>query len=186
MPDEQYKFLIKQIDIARRANLSTNINCGALRRIGKTYALKQMIREYNSANPQETIAILIVNSNLIGEYSEFRNNRFIRIITLNGVHNHLLGYDAAVFADEVPNVEDLISNFNNVHFIAGFYSIPYSSSIYLNNPRLIENREELMKLLEQWSQDPQAQIIVDNHPNFEYVDKRIKITNNKMKFIQRH
>jgi len=97
-------------------NLPHNINCGSLRRIGKTNCLLQIATEFKYARPDTHILII---SNLdIDLYRELDFN----IIRPQNLLDIFRGISNAIFfADEIPDAE-IICRGCNLEFIAGFYS----------------------------------------------------------------
>lgn len=113
-----------------------NVNCGILRRIGKSLALKTMIRDSTVRN----VMVLVPNQNFRQVYYEIvrlfeqTQKRFSLCIVRNtDIYQQqtmflrgLLTYNDTVhiYADEVPNAELIVSGAGNNRavFIAGFYS----------------------------------------------------------------
>lgn len=124
--------LMRTHDMRVRSGHSLNINCGNLRRIGKTTCIRTMLER----TPQTKI-IIIPNQNLMHEYRNLARVFVLPPISITGNARRryemelmsLLngrGGDAYVFADEVPEAEELISTYcvtDRVHFVAGFYSV---------------------------------------------------------------
>jgi hypothetical protein len=107
----------------RRQNI-TNINCGMLRRIGKTECLIQIMLEC----PVSVRKVLIVPSDR--NTTQFMLHGGLNLIYINSTSQSINEFfrgnndPTAVYADEVPNAQYLIEalHINSIHFIAGFYS----------------------------------------------------------------
>jgi len=88
-----------------------NINCGNLRRIGKTECLKSMIRESRS----ECVVLVQYQYDL----ETYERDGYRAILVRDG-NFRLRGHVWNVYADEVPDAEQRI--YQPAQFIAGFYS----------------------------------------------------------------
>jgi len=105
---------------AYQQGINRNINCGSLRRIGKTHTLRRIIGEFRTLDAVRRIILLVPNMNYRNRYEDLYHNGTINVII--GNQNQLRGQaNAYVFADEVPTIEPIPSN-AGIEFIAGFYS----------------------------------------------------------------
>ena len=123
--------LIQQLEYYRNTLNIRNINCGMLRRIGKTEALKRIIKQYYAMHPEITIYILVRNRSMIIEYNLEMLNiaRILSIAELQHMQSFRGQMNVAFFADEIPNAEILFGE----NFVAGFYSTLDSPSIQNQN-----------------------------------------------------
>lgn len=122
----------------RRQGLTTNINCGYLRRCGKGQFLRAIILEeaLKEENKNKTFYILTTNRNNSREYTDLVDqNRVINvnhIIVRNIIAAHngtslyqlrgLTNSNCLFFSDEFPNIEEIINPMRLTLF-AGVYSI---------------------------------------------------------------
>lgn len=108
-----------------------NIDCGVLRRIGKTSCIKQLIQ--NSHRSLEENIVLVPSRNYSEEYrgiaQTFVVSPFVPIEVSRMELSQVLRADTRcfVYADEVRNAEEIVGTLNNTRLVfeVGFYSIPY-------------------------------------------------------------
>jgi hypothetical protein len=106
--------------MAYQHGINRNINCGSLRRIGKTNTLRRIISEFRAQDAVRRIILIVRTMNYRVRYEDLYGNGTINLII--GNQNQLRGQtNAYLFADEVPTIEQLNPN-SGVEFIAGFYS----------------------------------------------------------------
>ena len=112
-----------------------NLDCGKLRKIGKTSLLKAFIMRYRENNECAVICLAVKHNVQGHEYSNLVQDYIIdRIVTdpdqIRGLE------DVVIFADEVPEAESLYKGCGE--FVAGFYSTPTAQE-EPNLPDLPEN-----------------------------------------------
>jgi hypothetical protein len=106
--------------MAYEHGINRNINCGSLRRIGKTHTLRRIMSEFRAQDAVRRIILIVPTMNYRAAYEELYHDGTINLIISN--QNQLRGQaNAYLFADEVPVIEQLNPN-SGVEFIAGFYS----------------------------------------------------------------
>lgn len=109
-----------------------NINCGFLRRIGKTHCLISMIQ---MTNPP--VFLFVPTREMASAYNNIRSN-IDRICVIQtpvtyATYQELCNLTRSVsrdslinaYSDEIPGFEDAIMRNPHYNYIAGFYSIPY-------------------------------------------------------------
>ena len=155
---------------------SLNINCGTLRRIGKTTCIKELIR----GNSQRNNVVLVPNRNLLQDYAGVEVRPFV--FPTDNMRNRSRyelelsqivrgrSEDFYVYADEVPDAENIMEMFRDsptVHFVAGFYSIDSRSAYHrpaVYTPAVYTPLEhELPTIARILHDDPSSQIIVSRH-----------------------
>jgi hypothetical protein len=126
---------------------SLNINCGTLRRIGKTTCIRELIRR----NGQKNNIVLVPNSNFLQEYiniqvrpciipTDIENRRRYEFELSQMIRGSSENF--YVYADEVPDAENIMRIFENiptVHFVVGFYST-HNQHVYHRLDRLADRR----------------------------------------------
>ena len=123
--------LLRTHEYNRNNGLSLNIDCGFLRRIGKTECLRYLIRN----KPVSTRGILLLPNSYVRNWSEELRNYNLVCLTRQNFSNtppFLTSEQNFIYADEIPEAESVVRNWgrrNNI-FIAGFYSITLSRSEY--------------------------------------------------------
>ena len=117
--------LEEQLNLAVKYHPSININCGQLRRIGKTETIKKMIRDLMEKQPTSRVYVYVCNLHT-GKtcYSDLKKEGLIQDYFSN-VRNLRGQANAVVFSDEVPFAEDELEPFIRHGFVeykGGFYS----------------------------------------------------------------
>lgn len=202
MPPNDVLNLQQQWEYQSQSSGIRNINCGQLRRIGKTHTLIQMIREYDRNHPQrnEHIVVVVPNEGLGELYQRLIRERCLdRIVVVSDMERQLRGTPSVIFADEVPNIEQIIVRSNLWEFIAGFYNDIHQQRISVTReqsplydlsqvqqlpfPQPQSRRYDLIDTTELYVKPPKPlkYIKVDVVVNKSLVDK-----NNKMKFITKY
>jgi len=150
---------------------SLNINCGTLRRIGKTTCIKELIYE----NREQNNIILIPNSNFLQLYSNVQVRPFV--FPTQDINRRRYEFELSqlvrgrsedfyIYADEVPDAENIMEMFQDVpraHFVAGFYSVDSSRSAYHRPAVYVPPEHELPTIARILHDDPNSQIIVSRH-----------------------
>jgi hypothetical protein len=116
-----------------------NINCGILRRIGKTTTLIQMIKEYRSEHPEVFIILIIRIMQNARMYTELTKTGVVnKITTLQKLENiHSIG-KRAFFSDGVYDADKVVGKLYGAEtYIGGFYidkkiNLPEVSEIVLS------------------------------------------------------
>jgi hypothetical protein len=192
-------------ELQRQSNRSVNINCGFLRRIGKTQFLRQLMIEWRRSNLSSHIVLLVPNSSLIRTYQDLcsyndRQNIIDRVVVVNNFGPSELIRRSYVFADEVPDAERVCMHCGECTFIAGTYSNHDGDRQNLRAQNLRINRNgdayevgiDFMQGLTEWqsrlftTQDPNQPIqvpVLFNHSEFEPVPLYSKPKENKKEVL---
>lgn len=129
--------LLRSYEDTRILGYSLNINCGYLRRIGKTECLRRIIR----LKPISIRGILLLPSqNFVRNWVEETRDYNISCYVCPNVYprfnsqlNSQLSSSSPqyVYSDEVPDAETIVRNWGrqNIEFIAGFFSVHRSQNL---------------------------------------------------------
>lgn len=154
MSVENLMFMYNQI----QHGCPRNIDCGVLRRIGKTSCIKQLIQ--NSHRSYQENIVLVPAQSYTQEYRDiaptFVISPWLPIeVSRMELLQVLRGADTRyfIYADEVRNAEEIIESFEprRAVFEAGFYSIPYDQRRRI--PERTRNERERLTRHEQLTFD---------------------------------
>jgi hypothetical protein len=122
MPMADFNESAKHLFLMWRNFHYQNVDCGVLRRIGKTTVLKRMMVEYLKLYPEYTVALMAHSLDMAREcYREI----YGKIVAVSPKYweSKLRGIDKVLlFSDEVKGAEVLSERFPNIRYVAGFYS----------------------------------------------------------------
>jgi hypothetical protein len=157
-----YYNLEQQLEISINYDRIRNVNCGSLRRIGKTTTLKNLIRSFKNENWDVTTVLLIPRNSHREIYNDISQSIDVIETPSEFIRNMGRGQQIAVFADEVPNAEILVNQNQNgrINFVAGFYSVPPRSSRVFNPPQ--SQIEDLRRQVDNALVDPNYSIVSDH------------------------
>ena len=137
--------LVRQWEMSVQRDGPRNINCGMLRRIGKTQALRELISQYRRNQGSARVYVLVPTQEMGNVYRDLG----VTICSIQGSFaREICSNIALVFADEVPDAEIIIrNNFQSptITFIAGFYSNDNAGPIVYNPSP--SDREEILTTL---------------------------------------
>jgi hypothetical protein len=160
---------IRQVwEMHRQQGLNLNINCGDLRRIGKTQFLRELIVQWKDLHPTHSISIWTQTPDIGQEYIDLRIDRTVEYLfnffdlQCRGIRGMMRERELDVFSDEIPNAEEMIRRHPHLHFIAGVYSIV---PIHQRQEDLTEPIEEAQRQL-----SPLEEVFEEQQKRFQWFD----------------
>lgn len=137
-----------------RAQNIRNIDCGMLRRIGKTELLKKLMREHKAENPQDQIVLLTATADMALSYrQEIAQNIISYCLTQDSIHSARPYTNVAIFSDEIERAEELTERFRDGVFVAGFYSTSRAVQERTRREQEERDREEQRRMMMQVTHD---------------------------------